>query len=145
MERSILRAIGFTLNRILGSAGVATYKTLSDAYPVARTGIDPGVSVRGPWARAEAGDAGDLSIVGGEYQLWGGEWTDSAGTISEGDLVRIRLTSSLVSETEAVATLTADTNDYVLSVTTREVCYLLDGDGDPILDGSGNQIEVPCE
>lgn len=59
-----------------------------------------------------------ISITGGEYSVNSGAFTSSPGTVSDGDTVVVRLTSSSSNITEVVATLTIDSIDYTFSVTT---------------------------
>jgi hypothetical protein len=53
-----------------------------------------------------------ISIVDGEYRINGGAWTSTAGTVVEGDVVRVRLTSSPLGSTGTFATVTVGTGTF---------------------------------
>ena len=70
-----------------------------------------------------------ISIEGGTYSVNGGDYTDEAGTVSNGDTVTVRQTSSAVFHTTTDATLTIGTVSDTFSVTTK---YIYDeGDSGP--------------
>ena len=62
-----------------------------------------------------------ISIEGGTYSLNGGDYTDEAGTVSNGDTVTVRQTSSAVFHTTTDATLTIGTVSDTFSVTTKYI------------------------
>ena len=47
-----------------------------------------------------------ISVTGGDYSINGGTYTSAAGTVSNGDTVKVRLTSSASNSTATAATLT---------------------------------------
>jgi hypothetical protein len=81
--------------------------------------------------------AAPISIAGGEYQINGGAWTSAAGSVINGDQVRVRLLSSGLGLTEVVAQLTVGTLTVPFSVTTGAA----DTSPDPI--NFAAQINVP--
>lgn len=50
--------------------------------------------------------AAAISVTGGEYQINGGSWVTSSGTVSNGDSVKVRHTSSASNSTATNTTLT---------------------------------------
>jgi len=50
-------------------------------------------------------DSTAISITGGDYKINGGSWTSSAGTVNNGDSVKVRQTSSASYSTMTTATL----------------------------------------
>lgn len=81
--------------------------------------------------------AAPISIAGGEYRINGGAWTSAAGSVINGDVVRVRLQSSALGLTEEVADLTVGTLTVPFSVTTQAA----DTSPDPI--NFAAQIDVP--
>jgi hypothetical protein len=82
--------------------------TVPDAFAFAPVvGAD-----RSVWVESQAIMVGGLegaaaiSVAGGQYQIDGGAWTASAGTVSNGQSVRVRLTSAAGYSAEVQATLT---------------------------------------
>jgi hypothetical protein len=64
--------------------------------------------------------AAAISIAGGEYEInTSGTWASGAGTVNNGDTVKVRLTSSASYSTAATATLTIGGVDGAFSVTTE--------------------------
>jgi hypothetical protein len=64
--------------------------------------------------------AAAISISGGEYEInTSGTWASGAGTVNNGDTVKVRLTSSANYSTAATATLTIGGVDGTFSVTTE--------------------------
>lgn len=59
-----------------------------------------------------------ISVTGGEYQIGSGSWTTANGTVTNGQSVRVRLTSSSSYNTVATATLTVGGVSDAFSVTT---------------------------
>lgn len=62
---------------------------------------------------------GSISIVNGEYQLYGSAWTSDSGTIAIDEKVRIRFDTSASYESDTTVTFTADAVDYPYTATTR--------------------------
>ncbi len=62
----------------------------------------------------------DISVTGGEYSIAGGAYTGAAGTVTEGQSVTIRLTSSDSYSTQTSATLTIGGVAGTFSVTTLD-------------------------
>lgn len=60
-----------------------------------------------------------ISITGGQYQVDGGAWTSSAGTITVGKKVKVKLTTSALFSTLANATLTIGGFAAAYNVTTK--------------------------
>ncbi len=56
--------------------------------------------------------------AGGEYKINAGAWTSASGTVSQGDSVIVRITSSPSQETEVSTTLTIGCRSAIFSVTT---------------------------
>lgn len=65
--------------------------------------------------------ATDISIVGGEYSIDSGEFTDEAGEIYNGQSVRVRLLSSDELSTETEATLTVGNKTDTFTVETVDI------------------------
>ena len=59
-----------------------------------------------------------ISISVGSYQINGGSWTTSAGTVNNGDTVAVRQTSSAINSTTTTATLTIGGVSGTFDVTT---------------------------
>lgn len=85
-------------------AEVATLVTSADVTVSGVTGTVP-VSVGG--------------VIGAEYQIDGGAWTSTNGSVEAGQTVRVRFTSSGSFGTESVANLTIGSVSAPFSVTTR--------------------------
>ncbi|MBL8225513.1 MAG: hypothetical protein JNM50_09290 [Chromatiales bacterium] len=81
--------------------------------------------------------AAPISIAGGEYRINGGAWTSAAGSVINGDVVRVRVLSSALGLTEEAADLTVGTLTVPFSVTTQAA----DTSPDPI--NFAAQIDVP--
>lgn len=60
-----------------------------------------------------------ISVTGGEYRINGGTYTSTAGTITNGQTVQVRRTSSASYETLVAATLTVGTLSSSYNITTR--------------------------
>jgi hypothetical protein len=63
-------------------------------------------------------DAAPISIVGGEYAIGAGDYTSAAGTINEGDTVKVSVTTSSAFSTPVVATLTIGGVEATFTATT---------------------------
>lgn len=118
MEPVILRALSRAIKRGLDSMGAVEYKAIGDAFPQSVTNAPRLSVVNSRRAIIGADEAGSVTIVGGEYQIGNGDWTSDAGTVSEGDTIRVRATSSGLFNTAVTVTLTVDSVDYVFTVTT---------------------------
>ena len=81
-----------------------------------------------------------ISIVGGEYQINGGTWVSIAGTVSSGDIVKVRLTTSGSINTSTSATLTvsgySDSFDVETGNTAIEFYYSTNFGNNPFTEGS---------
>jgi hypothetical protein len=62
--------------------------------------------------------ASPLSVSGGEYQVNGGAWSSAAGTVGNGNMVKVRLTSAAGNSATTQATLTIGGVTGVFSSTT---------------------------
>ncbi|MBD8552445.1 hypothetical protein [Sphingomonas sp. CFBP 8764] len=62
--------------------------------------------------------ASAISVSGGEYQINGGSWVTAAGTVTNGQTVKVRLTSSSAASTTSNVTLTIGGVSDTFSVTT---------------------------
>ncbi len=60
-----------------------------------------------------------ISIVGGEYSVNGGGWTAAAGTVVEGDTVRVQRMSANAHSTQVAATLTVGNYVDSYDITTK--------------------------
>lgn len=80
-------------------------------------------------------DAAPISIVGGEYAIGDAEYISEAGTITDGQMVSVRLTSSSEFSTETVATLTIGGVSAIFSTTTLAA--------DPIPDAFSFTTQTP--
>ncbi|MFZ5844290.1 MAG: hypothetical protein ACOY3E_15495 [Pseudomonadota bacterium] len=60
-----------------------------------------------------------ISVVGGSYSINGGSFVSTAGTVNNGDSVRVQLTSSASYSTMVTATLTIGSQSASYSVTTQ--------------------------
>ena len=61
-----------------------------------------------------------ISIAGGSYSVNGGNYTAVSGTVSNGDTVTVRLTSSANFSTTSLATLTIGAQSAAFQVTTQD-------------------------
>lgn len=61
----------------------------------------------------------NISITGGQYALNGGSYTSATGTVSAGDTVKVKVTSSASYTTAVNAVLTIDTLSDTYTVTTK--------------------------
>ena len=84
------------------------FDTAPDAFAfTAQTGVAPGAPVTSDSITVAGINApAPIGVVGGEYSIGGGAFTSAAGTISNGQTVRVRLTSAATPGTLARATLT---------------------------------------
>ena len=62
-----------------------------------------------------------ISIEGGTYSINGGDYTSETGTVSNGDIVTVRQTSSSIFHTTTDATLTIGSVSDTFSVTTKYI------------------------
>ena len=78
----------------------------------------------------------------GEYQINGGTWVSTAGTVVPGDLIRARVTSSASYETAVTLEITIDGVADTFSVTTLADTdiYVIDQDGSEIIDSDGSYV-----
>ncbi len=83
----------------------------------------------------------DISVGGGQYSINGGAFTGVAGTVNNGQSVRVRVTSSSSISTTTSATLTIGGVSDVFSATT--VATTVDSDNDFIEDHFDNCPFVP--
>ena len=60
----------------------------------------------------------DIQITGGEYQINGGDWSNTTGTVEADDTVRVRVTTSGDYETAYTATLTLGPDQIAFTATT---------------------------
>ena len=111
-----------TIGGIIGSFSVTT---ISDTYPDAFTFVDQtGVSLSTLMTSNSITASGidaptPISIVGGEYEINGSNtWMSVAGTVNNGDTIRVRQTSSANFSTTTDATLTIGGVSDTFSVTT---------------------------
>ncbi|WP_374346914.1 WD40/YVTN/BNR-like repeat-containing protein [Chitinimonas sp.] len=88
-----------------------------------------------------------VSISGGEYQINGGAFTNSAGTVVNGSRLRLRLTSSSSFSTATTANLTVGGKNYAFTVTTIKQTVLTSvtqvlqtGDPNVQVDNSGRLL-----
>jgi hypothetical protein len=69
--------------------------------------------------------AAAISITGGTYSVNGGSYTSASGTVNNGDIVTVRVTSSASNSTAVNATLTIGGVSDVYSVTTQAASVTL--------------------
>ena len=93
-----------------GSVVDAEPSAVVQSEPQVIAGIDPGTAV---------------SVSGGEYRLNGGDWTTAAGTISEGDTLELRATSSAESEGVVETNVTVGTATVAWSITTAQIISII--------------------
>lgn len=83
-----------------------------------------------------------ISITGGQYQVNGGSWTSSAGTVEVGDDIRVRGTSSSSYSTAVNVVLTIGGVSDTFTITTRAI------DSTPsafsFVDQTGVELEAVC-
>lgn len=65
-----------------------------------------------------------ISVTGGEYSVNGGVYTAAAGTVKQGDVVIVRLTSAAAFATKTTATLTISTVSASFEATTTSVAQV---------------------
>ncbi|NVN91044.1 MAG: LamG domain-containing protein [Desulfuromonadales bacterium] len=110
------------VSRLYGSVPDVFRFTAQSGMPLNTTIISNAITVTGisyPIA---------ISITGGEYQVNGGAWSSSAGTVNDGDTVIARQTSSASNSTLTTATLTIGEASAAFNVTTAAA-------GDPNASG----------
>ncbi|MBI2315908.1 MAG: hypothetical protein HYU75_02425 [Betaproteobacteria bacterium] len=71
--------------------------------------------------------AAPLSIAGGEYSIDGGAYRGTAGTVANGDTLKVRLTSPAAGNTASSATLAVGDLAAVFAATTSKAWSLLPG------------------
>ncbi len=78
-----------------------------------------------------------ISAGTGEYRINGGSWVSTDGTISDGDYLEARLTSSASYDTAVSLVIDIGTGDDTFAVTTMSdpITFIVDGP-DNITDGS---------
>lgn len=104
---------GGNLLSIRSTGGVPQVLTIT---PV--SGASAGTSVvSAPITVAGVVGAASISITNGEYQINGGAWTNVAGTVSNGDTVKVRITASATPSAVIRATLTIgiSSGDFVVT------------------------------
>ena len=142
------------MNWTAGSGNVNPFAfTPLVGVPLSTVEVSNVIGVNGndfPVAISITGDAG----LG--YSINGGSFTSSPGTVSAGDNVQVRVTSSGSILTDTSCTLTIDSQSATFTVTTRDngnftayaqygmsVIRVLDGTGSGVPGGSGG-IYDPC-
>lgn len=96
-------------------SGVSTSSIITSA-PITITGIDA---------------AADVTITNGQYSIDGGAWTSSAGTVTDGQQIRVRHTSSASYET---------TVDTILDVGGVTDTFTSTTEAEPVGGGAGGDI-----
>jgi hypothetical protein len=86
-----------------------------------------------------------ISVTGAEYSVNGGAFTSIAGTVTNGQQVRLRLTSSttLITATNATVTIGGVSDTWTVS-TTATVQYLGDTNSEYAIFGTGKR-SIPCQ
>jgi hypothetical protein len=117
-------------NRALSASEVAKLAgKVPDAFSfIAQTGMPLNTSIVSNPITVTGIITTAISITGGEYQINSGSWTASAGTVSNGDTVMVRLTSSGSYSALTTATLTIGGVSGAFNVTTAAL-------GDPNASG----------
>lgn len=93
------------------NTSLSTLYTAAETYTVAGLGVTQSVPV--------STQPASISITGGQYSLDGGTtWTSTAGTVQNGDTVKVRQTSSANNSTTTNAVLTIGGATGTFSVTT---------------------------
>lgn len=82
-----------------------------------------------------------ISIVGGEYQINGGAWTSTSGTVLPSATVKVRQTSSEENDTLTTATLTVSNQSAEFNVTTKESTSIACGAGSAYAGGESFPTE----
>ena len=123
----------------------ARHRALDFIWPEGSvTGVPVNTYLYSLVCRTMAINSGALSITGGEYQINHGDWSSSSGTLTDGDLLRVRMLSSSSHFTETVLQLNAGGFVYTYSSTTAEQeltsDILLDSFSGAILDSEGQYI-----
>jgi len=72
------------------------------------------------------GGSGAVSVNNGEYSINGAPWTSAAGTVANGQKVRVRVTSASAYSTQATAMLTIGGAQKPFSVTTQDDPFVPD-------------------
>jgi hypothetical protein len=113
-----------------GSSGITPIDITPDAFIfIAQTGMPLNTTiVSNPITVTGINYPTSLSISGGEYQINGGSWTSSPGTVSNGNTVMVRQTSSASNSTLTTAALTIGGVNGAFNVTTA-------ASDDPTADG----------
>ncbi|HET7134178.1 MAG TPA: hypothetical protein VFJ95_18100, partial [Gammaproteobacteria bacterium] len=121
-----------TIGGVSAAFSVTTYAKddTPDSFSFADvTGVSPGASVESaPITVAGINAPAAISVAGGEYSIDGQGFTGNAGTVANGQQVRLRVDASPVYETTVGATLTIGGIEAAFGVTT----YALDDTPDAI-------------
>jgi LmbE family N-acetylglucosaminyl deacetylase len=111
-----------TIGGVSGAFNVTTVAmdTTPNAFAfTAQTGVAPGILVTSNSITVGGINApAPISVVGGEYSIGAGAFTAVAGTVSNGQTVRVRQTSAASYSTTTTATLTIGTVSAAFNVTT---------------------------
>lgn len=101
---------------------VSTSDTTPDAFsftPAANVALST-VSTSNTITVGGINAASAISVTGGEYSINGGAWTSASGTVTSGQTVAVRRTSSASNSTAATVTLTIGGISATYTVTTLE-------------------------
>ncbi len=105
------------------SFSYTTYDTIPDVFTLsAQTGVAVSTVIESnPITVTGINYQTPISISGGDYQINGGAWTNTSGTVNSGDTVKVRVTSSSAYSTTTTATLTVGGVIGTFSVTTTPI------------------------
>ncbi len=131
---------GTTLATVLVSHGsvkvdsiIVTAGVVPDGTPDAFTFVDQTYVARNALTESAAitvagiNIATAISVTGGEYQINGGAWTTTAGTVTNGQTVKVRHTSSAGDSTATNTALTIGGVSDTFTSTTPPTGYLVQG------------------
>ncbi len=96
----------------------------ADTFPApfsiaAKVGVGRGIAIISDPVLVSGFDSGvPISIVGGEYSIGAGPFTSAPGTLSPGQTVRVRVTSSAAFSTQTSAVLSVGDKSATFAVTT---------------------------
>jgi hypothetical protein len=124
--KKIIIVITVLLYSFLGSTVIYATDTLPDMFTLnTQTSVELNTVVTSNSITVSGIDAAaPISITGGTYSINGGSYTSDSGTVNNGDIVTVQLTSSGSYSTRTMATLTIGGLDSAFFVVTRSIVAL---------------------
>ncbi|MBX9809186.1 hypothetical protein K2X92_02230 [Candidatus Gracilibacteria bacterium] len=126
-SNSTSTSVTLTVGGVSDVFDITTEAVAPDTTPTAfsfadQTGVALSTVVTSaPITIAGINTASPISVSGGEYSINGGAWTSTAGSVTNGQTVRVRGTSSASNSTSTSVTLTVGGVSDVFDITTEAV------------------------